>query len=152
MTVNGKRYRGDIVLHALDAGLLVTNRLQLMPGDGECWKLRCPELVHGVSDGDTTLKTMKYVWLANFCGAPSITVPAGYVEPEGKADEGEVVSDLDTEGKVPVGLMATGEWASEHALLQFGLDAEAVGRDKVCRPPNWVDVLKLAKEGKESEA
>lgn len=117
------------------------------------WPIRSSsELVHGVSDGDTTLKTMKYVWLANFCGAPSITVPAGYVEPEGKADEGEVVSDLDAPGKVPVGLMATGEWASEHALLQFGLDAEAVGLDKVCRPPNWVDVLKLAKQAKESES
>jgi Asp-tRNA(Asn)/Glu-tRNA(Gln) amidotransferase A subunit family amidase len=106
--------------------------------------------VHGVSDGDTTIKTMKYVWLANFLGAPSITLPAGYVKPEGTAGEGEVVTDLNASGKVPVGFMATGEWASEHALLQFGLDAEETGDDKVCRPPNWVDVLELAKKVKAS--
>ena len=117
------------------------------------WPIRTSsELVHGVSDGDTTIKTMKYVWLANFLGAPSITVPAGYVKPEGAVGEGDVVTDLDAPGKVPVGLMATGEWASEHALLQFGLDAEAMGDDKVCRPPNWVDVVELAKQAKAHNA
>lgn len=119
------------------------------------WPIRSPdELIHGISDGDTTIKTMKYVWLANFCGAPSITVPAGYVAPEGSASEGEVVEarELDTPGKVPVGLMATGEWASEHSLLQFGLDAEAIGSDKLSRPPTWVDVIKLATDAKDRDA
>lgn len=117
------------------------------------WPIRSSaELLHGISDGDTTIKTMKYVWLANFCGAPSITVPAGYVEPEGSAYAGNVVTDFNASGKVPVGLMATGEWASEHSLLQFGQDAEAVGADKLSRPPIWVDVIRLAQELKEREA
>lgn len=117
------------------------------------WPIRSDaELVHGISDGDTTIQTMKYVWLANFCGAPSITVPAGYVKPEGSKGAGQVVDDLDAPGKVPVGLMATGEWASEHSLLQFGLDAEGLGLDRLCRPPNWVDVLQLAKEAKQNNA
>ena len=67
-----------------------------------------------------TLKTMEYVWLANFCGMPSLSAPAGYVVPEGDVAAGEVAG-LDTIGKIPVGLMATAEWAREDILLQFGL-------------------------------
>lgn len=113
------------------------------------WPIRHPsELTHGVSDGDTTLQCMKYVWLANFCGMPSITVPAGFVVPEGQRGEGEVVTDLEMTGKVPVGLMATGEWASEHALLQFGLDAESIADKGQRRPSNWVDIVGLARHAK----
>jgi len=46
---------------------------------------------------------------------------------------------------VPVGLMATGEWASEADLLQFGLDAEEAGAEGRARPPTWVDVVEMAK-------
>ncbi|RFN46288.1 hypothetical protein FIE12Z_9442 [Fusarium flagelliforme] len=94
------------------------------------------ELSYGVNDGNYTLQSMEYVWLANFCGLPAITVPAGYVIPEGSKDAGDV-ADRDVEGKIPVGLMATGEWCSEDALLQFGFDAEAAGqeiRSHVLRP------------------
>jgi Asp-tRNA(Asn)/Glu-tRNA(Gln) amidotransferase A subunit family amidase len=109
------------------------------------WQIGPPsELKYGVSDGDQTLKTMEYVWMANFCGMPSISVPAGYIVPEGQPGEGDV-ADEDTVGKIPVGLMATGEWASEDALMQFGLDAEEAGADIQCLPPNWVDVVELAK-------
>ncbi|KAF3358484.1 hypothetical protein VdG1_00044 [Verticillium dahliae VDG1] len=54
-----------------------------------------------------------------------------------------------TSPTVPVGLMGTGEWCSEEALLRFGLDAEDVGRDILRHPPNWVDVGRLAKQEKE---
>jgi len=112
------------------------------------WPIRsASELVYGVSDGDQTMGSMEYVWLANLCGVPSLSVPAGYVIPEGQEDEGEI-ADANTVGKVPVGLMATGEWASELALMRFGLDAEEAGNDLYCRPPTWVDVVELAKNNK----
>ncbi len=109
------------------------------------WPMRHKsELKWGLSDGDTTLRSMEYVWLANFCGLPSLTVPAGYVIPEGQSGAGEVAGD-GLEGGVPVGLMATGEWASEADLLQFGLDAELVSAERHHRPPIWVDVVETAK-------
>ncbi|KAK3181283.1 hypothetical protein K4F52_007426 [Lecanicillium sp. MT-2017a] len=46
---------------------------------------------------------------------------------------------------VPVGLMGMGEWCSEESLLRFALDAEEVGESVQRRPPNWVDVLAIAK-------
>ncbi|KAI1164440.1 amidase signature domain-containing protein [Nemania serpens] len=109
------------------------------------WPIRSPaELRHGVSDGNRTQETMGYVWMANFCGAPSVSVPAGFVVPEGQPDQGTVAA-AETPGKVPVGLMAMGEWASEAALLQFASDAEEMGGRDECRPPNWVDVIELAR-------
>lgn len=45
-------------------------------------------------------------------GTPSVSVPIGYAAPkQGK-------------GKVPVGLMATGDWGSEERLLAFAGEAE----------------------------
>lgn len=116
------------------------------------WPIRSTsELLYGVSDGDQTLKTMEYVWMANFCGLPSLSVPAGYVMPEGHESEGQVAG-IDSPGKVPVGLMAMGEWTTEHTLLQFGLDAEDAGIEGQCRPPNWVDVVELARREKRRNA
>lgn len=110
------------------------------------WPIRAAsELRYGVSDGNQTLDSMEYAWLANFCGVPSLTVPAGYVVPEGHPGAGEVAGP-DTEGKVPVGLMATGEWATEDTLLLFGVDAEEAAATQRCRPPAWVDVVELAKD------
>ncbi|KAF7562837.1 hypothetical protein G7046_g1283 [Stylonectria norvegica] len=109
------------------------------------------EMKHGISDGNRTLKSMEYVWLANFCGLPALTVPAGYLVPEGQVNSGDI-ADHDTIGKIPVGLMATGEWCSEKALLKFGVDAEAAGADLRCRPPIWEDVISMAqREAKASQ-
>ncbi|CCC06653.1 hypothetical protein SMACR_00678 [Sordaria macrospora] len=101
------------------------------------------ELKWGVNDGDRTLQSMEYVWLANFCGLPSISVPAGFVSPESG-----LVNDMDVQGRgeVPVGLMAMGEWCAEEQLLQFGAVCEEAGADRRRRPPIWVDVVKKAKE------
>ncbi|KAM0493655.1 hypothetical protein ACHAP8_009099 [Fusarium lateritium] len=103
------------------------------------------EMSYGVNDGNYTLQSMEYVWLANFCGLPAITVPAGYVIPEGTKDAGEV-AEKEVDGKIPVGLMATGEWCSEDALLQFGFDAEAAGQNIRCKPPVWEDMISRARE------
>ncbi|EEP75628.1 conserved hypothetical protein [Uncinocarpus reesii 1704] len=110
------------------------------------WPIRSEsELKHGINDGNQTLKTMEYVWMANFTGIPALNVPAGFVIPEGTPGAGEV-AETDTVGKVPVGLMGMGEWASEDNLLQWGLDIEKVGEERLSRPPIWVDVVEKAVE------
>ncbi|EKJ73879.1 hypothetical protein FPSE_06002 [Fusarium pseudograminearum CS3096] len=108
------------------------------------------ELKHGLSDGDLTIESMTYVWLANFCGMPSLSIPAGFVVPVGQERAGEE-ADENTVGKVPIGLMATGEWCSEKTLLEFGVEAEAVGSEKRCRPPIWEDILSQAKTVAQSQ-
>lgn len=110
------------------------------------------ELSYGLNNGDYTLESMEYVWLANFCGLPALSVPAGYVIPEGSRGAGGVASK-ETEGMVPVGLMAAGEWCSEDALLKFGFDAEAAALDRRCKPQTWEDIIERAKtEAKTNEA
>ncbi|KAL9104311.1 MAG: hypothetical protein Q9163_000752 [Psora crenata] len=98
------------------------------------------ELTHGVSDTDMTLRTMTYTWLANFTGCPAISIPIGKVEGQGG------------EGRVPVGLMALGEWGDEEGLLEWGKVGEdgSWGRSMIegnwmARPERWVDVLGMAK-------
>jgi len=105
----------------------------------EGWPVRdwTGEQRYGISDGDTTLETMEYVWMANFLGMPSLVVPAGFVE--GVGDEGKGVES------VPVGVMGMGEWGAEEELLGWGLDVEALSGDVVKRPPIWVDVVERAK-------
>lgn len=80
---------------------------------------------------------MEYVWLANFSGCPALSVPVGVAAPK-----------LGT-GKIPVGLMAMGEWGAEEGLLEWGRVWEAQGEGKeggVGRPANWVDVMALASQ------
>lgn len=98
----------------------------------------------GFSDGDTTLRTMEYVWLANFAGVPSLSVPAGYVE-------GEVPTESGEPGSVPVGLMGHADWADEAALLQWGLEAEEAGADFQVRPPIWEDVIERARKDRSEQ-
>lgn len=115
-------------------------------------KHKAAEMKYGVSDGDQTLKTMEYVWLANYTGLPAMSVPAGFVVPEGQSNAGEIAGD-DVEGKIPVGLMGNGEWCSEDTLLQWGLDVEELGAERQRRSPIWVDVIARAKEemGKDND-
>ena len=95
------------------------------------------DLKNGVSDANMSVKTMTYVWLANFSGCPAISIPVGRVD----AKEGK--------GKIPVGLMAMGEWGAEDALIDWGrLGEQGVwedGEERMGKPDNWVDVMELAK-------
>lgn len=110
------------------------------------WRIQnASELKYGVSDGDHTLKTMEYAWLANFTGTPALTVPAGFVGADGGRDAGREVGEK-AEDKIPVGLMGTGEWGSEEHLLQWGFDVEEAGWDRLSRPAIWVDVVQRARE------
>ena len=78
-------------------------------------------------------RTMEYVWLANFIGAPCIQFPVGYAEP------------AQGQGKIPIGMSGMGEWGSEEELLAFGFDGErwlhegcAEGKR---RAAGWIDVF-----------
>lgn len=75
---------------------------QIAPGEGD--------LTYGISDANTSLRTMEYVYLANFSGCPAISCPMGYAG--------------DT--KMPVGIMGMSEWGSEWALIEWGRDGEGV--------------------------
>ena len=78
---------------------------------------------------------MEYVWLANFTGCPSISVPVGYVEP------------VQGDGQCPVGMMALAEWGAEEQLISFGYESEEWLRDGSkggrVKPKEWVDVMGL---------
>lgn len=95
------------------------------------------DLKHGVNDANMSIHTMTYVWLANYLGCPSISIPVGRVNPK----EGD--------GKIPVGLMATAEWGEEEQLFAWGRVGEEwawkVGEEKMAKPANWVDTIELAK-------
>jgi Asp-tRNA(Asn)/Glu-tRNA(Gln) amidotransferase A subunit family amidase len=112
------------------------------------WEIKngAADLTYGVSDGDMSIKSMEYVWLANFSGCPCLQVPVGYATPKNGYG-----SDV-----VPVGMMAMGEWGSEDHLIEWGFDAEAYLHGKENggrrRPPVWVDVLGKAEEEKASGA
>ncbi|KAI9805902.1 MAG: hypothetical protein M1825_000516 [Sarcosagium campestre] len=94
------------------------------------------DLKWGVSDANMSVRSMTYVWLSNFAGLPSLSVPVGYVDP------------AQGEGKIPLGFMGMGEWGSEDGLIEWGKDCEGWlnaglegGRQ---RPKNWVDLVELA--------
>lgn len=83
---------------------------------------------YGISNSDMTLRTMEYTCFGNWVGTPAITCPVGY-----------------SKDKIPVGIMALGEWGSEDQLIRFGKVHEGfLGPSGVRRPTQegcWVDVL-----------
>ncbi|KAI9759293.1 MAG: hypothetical protein M4579_002422 [Chaenotheca gracillima] len=95
------------------------------------------DLKYGVTDGNMSMRSMEYVWFANFTGLPSLSVPAGYVDPVGG------------DGKIPVGLMATAEWGHEDQLIRWGkqheswFDSRTEGGKR--RSGKWLDVVEMAK-------
>ncbi|KAI9889465.1 MAG: hypothetical protein M1814_005248 [Vezdaea aestivalis] len=96
------------------------------------------DLKAGISDGNMSMRSMEYVWLANFCGMPSLSAPAGYADAKGG-------------GKIPVSIMGMAEWGDENTLISWGRDCERFlserggGRQL---PENYVDLLDLIQGGK----
>ncbi|KAL8942215.1 MAG: hypothetical protein Q9216_001791 [Gyalolechia sp. 2 TL-2023] len=123
-------------LFRLYPGLLIVT--PTTPNAG--WRISGGEadLRYGVSDANMSVRSMRFVWLANFTGCPAITVPVGMVDGEGNGPEGE--------GKVPVGLMAMGEWGDEERLLEWGRCGEEwawkKGEEKVGKAKGWEDTKK----------
>ncbi|KAG9255909.1 amidase signature domain-containing protein [Emericellopsis atlantica] len=87
----------------------------------------------GLSDTNTTVKNMMYIFLANLTGTPAVQAPVGYAEPK----QGT--------GKLPVGIQAMGEWGAEEQLLEFAREAqeyiEEASDGGRRRPETWFDVL-----------
>ncbi|KAI1266361.1 amidase signature enzyme [Xylariaceae sp. FL1019] len=121
-------------------GLLIVTPTTAEPG----WKIHPGDEAYGFSDGNMTMRMMmkwtnmfsytRYIWLANSTGCPAVSAPVGYAEPE----QGE--------GKLPIGLMALGEWGAEEQLLAWAGEAECY-LNGVCgrrRPEAWADVINLA--------
>ena len=117
-------------------GLLIVTPTTPNPG----WHISggAADLKNGVSDANMSVRSMTYVWLANFSGCPAISIPVGRVD----AKEGE--------GKIPVGLMAMGEWGAEDSLIDWGRVGEQWAweeeEDRMGKPKNWVDVMELVKD------
>ncbi|TVY18978.1 Fatty acid amide hydrolase [Lachnellula arida] len=122
-------------LYQKHPGLLIITPTTPMSG----YPIASPtDLKHGVSNGNSAVRSMEYVWMANFCGNPAISVPIGYVDP------------VQGTGKVPIGLMAMGEWGAEEQLLGWGYEAESylneVYDGKRQKPSNWFDVFSGVKK------
>ncbi|KAI0472288.1 amidase signature enzyme [Xylaria cf. heliscus] len=100
------------------------------------WKVSPGDEAYGFSDGNLTVRMMLYIWLANSTGCPAVSAPVGYAEPE----QGE--------GKLPIGLMAMGEWGAEEQLLAWAAEAEGYLNGSLeggrVRPKEWADVVQLA--------
>ena len=101
------------------------------------------ELKGGISDADKSVRSMEYVWLANFSGCPAISVPVGFTKEE--VSNGK---EVDGTANFPVGLMGMGEWGNEVGLLEWAIEAEkfiqAEGEGDRRPKGEWVDVFKLA--------
>ncbi|KAI2616320.1 amidase signature enzyme [Hypoxylon sp. NC1633] len=101
------------------------------------WLIHPGDQAYGFSDGNVTIRNMMYIWLANSTGCPAVSAPVGYVDPE-KGD-----------GKLPVGLMAMGDWGAEEQLLSWAKEAETylngVWQGGRYRPKDWVDVVETSK-------
>lgn len=99
------------------------------------------DAARGFTDGNRTLRSMMFVWLANMSGCPAVTIPVGYAEPaEGQG-----------EGRLPVGMMAMGMWGEEERCLAWAREGERFLRESAsadgarARPEGWVDVISLAR-------
>ncbi|KIJ42142.1 hypothetical protein M422DRAFT_171455 [Sphaerobolus stellatus SS14] len=84
---------------------------------------------YGISDSNKALRSMQYVFLANWTGCPAISAPCGYVSVDG--------------GEMPVGMMGMAEWGGEDSLIDFGKEWDSLwSKDSRKRGKGWVDVLK----------
>lgn len=122
-------------LYQKHPGLIIVTPTTPMAG----WPIASEkDLKHGFTDGNMSIRSMEYVWLANFCGNPAISCPVGYVEPAKGT------------GKVPVGIMAMGEWGAEDELIEWGKECEGYLNEVYpggrLRPTNWEDVVVNAKK------
>ncbi|KAL8802731.1 MAG: hypothetical protein Q9182_003629 [Xanthomendoza sp. 2 TL-2023] len=94
------------------------------PNEG--WRVEKGDLEKGVSDANMSVRSMRYVWLANFTGCPALSIPVGMGE-----------------GGIPFGMMAMGEWGDEEGLMEWGRVGEEwvwrEGEEKVVRAKGWED-------------
>ncbi|KAI9868190.1 MAG: hypothetical protein M1813_006935 [Trichoglossum hirsutum] len=103
------------------------------------WHIEGGDIGRGLSNGDKSIRSIEYASFANLTGLPALSIPVGYADP------------VEGEGKVPVGLMAMGQWGSEDQLIEWGREGERylneVHKGGRLRPSKWVDVLNTGKDG-----
>ena len=120
-------------LYEQHPGMIIVTPTTPNPG----WHINPGDLKYGCSDGNSQIRNMEYVWLANFTGCPAISVPVGYVDP------------VEGTGKVPIGLMGMSEWCEEDDLIAFGYDAEKWLHEGLeggrVKPKTFVDAFDLAR-------
>ncbi|KAK7739869.1 hypothetical protein SLS53_005462 [Cytospora paraplurivora] len=125
-------------------GLLVVS--PVMPDVG--YAVSPGDQARGFTDGNRTLRSMTYAWLANSSGCPAVTVPVGYARPADPV-AGAGAGDADEGGLLPVGMMAMGQWGEEERLLAWAAEGEAYIRGVYpggrLKPEGWVDVIGLAR-------
>ncbi|XP_053145952.1 uncharacterized protein LOC128342566 isoform X2 [Hemicordylus capensis] len=86
-------------------------------------RIQASDLQTGCSDVQTTLRTMRYMQLANLTGIPALVVPVGY-----------------TGSGLPISLQIMAKWWDEALLLQIGLKLEQF-LDKTAKPAIYYDIL-----------
>ncbi|KAK4144780.1 amidase signature domain-containing protein [Dichotomopilus funicola] len=124
-------------LFAKYPGLLILTPTTPIAG----WPITEGDQAYGCFDGNMSIRNMSFAWVANMTGCPAVTFPAGYVDPQ----QGE--------GKLPVGLMAMGEWGAEEQLLGFAREREAYLNEVYpggrLKPEEWFDTLGAAQKAAE---
>ncbi|KAG8130122.1 hypothetical protein E2320_016767 [Naja naja] len=97
----------------------------LTPGTACCAPvIHESDLLTGCSDVQTTLRTMKYMQLANLTGIPALVVPVGYT-----------ISGL------PISLHMMTKWWNEALLFQIGLKLEQF-HGTLAKPIIYYDILR----------
>ncbi|KAF3902991.1 Amidase [Dactylellina cionopaga] len=92
-------------------------------------KINEAHLKCGVIDGDSSIKSMKYVSVGNLMGTPGINSVVGY----------------DDATNLPVSLLGTAEWGKEEDLLGWAAEVAKASGFVRKKPENWVDVLSFDK-------
>ncbi|KAK9407800.1 fatty acid amide hydrolase-like [Crotalus adamanteus] len=97
----------------------------LTPGTACCAPaIHESDLLTGCSDVQTTLRTMRFMQLANLTGIPALVVPVGYT-----------ISGL------PISLQVMTKWWNEELLFQIGLKLEQF-RGTMVKPIIYYDILR----------
>ncbi|XP_077202359.1 uncharacterized protein LOC143841636 [Paroedura picta] len=86
-------------------------------------RIQGSDLQTGCSDARTTLRTMRFMQLANLTGIPALVVPVGY-----------------TASGLPVSLQVMAKWWDEALLFRVGLKLERF-RDVTAKPDIYYDIL-----------
>ncbi|XP_015284480.1 PREDICTED: fatty acid amide hydrolase-like [Gekko japonicus] len=86
-------------------------------------RIQDSDLQTGCSDARTTLRTMRFMQLANLTGIPALVVPVGY-----------------TASGLPISLQIMAKWWDEALLFRVGLKLERF-RDVTARPAIYYDIL-----------
>uniref|UniRef100_A0ABM5FQW8 Uncharacterized protein isoform X1 n=2 Tax=Pogona vitticeps TaxID=103695 RepID=A0ABM5FQW8_9SAUR len=96
----------------------------ITPGTACCApRIQSSDLRTGCSDVPTTLRTMRYMQLANLTGIPSLVVPVGY-----------------TASRLPISLQIMAKWWDEALLFRIGLHLEKF-RDTTVKPVIYYDII-----------